>query len=96
MRKPKNEAICATPGHFYVPGVLATIEEAAAALFVEVDDLRDYCDREAYVCGDIALIQLDGGITGFRTRGTWQFRFPVLRSASGGPEGSHAPPTGDV
>ncbi|MGD0680035.1 MAG: hypothetical protein ABSC94_32020 [Polyangiaceae bacterium] len=86
MRKDNCESIGATPGHFYVPGVLATIEEAAAALFVEADDLRDHCDREAYVCGDIALVQLDGGITGFRTRGTWRFRFPALRSPSGAGE----------
>jgi hypothetical protein len=76
-------------------GVLATLEEAAAALFIDAADLRDHCDRRAHVCGDIALVRLEAGITGFRTRGTWRFRFPILKATRGGPNGPHAPPTGD-
>ncbi len=87
MRKSQNDSPRATQGYFYTPGVLALLEETAAKLLVDADTLRDTCEREAYVCGDTALVQLAGGITGFRTRGVWRFRFPVL-----GPE--HAPPAG--
>ena len=76
-------------------GVLATLEEAAAALLIDAPELRDHCDRQAHLCGDIALVRLEAGITGFRTHGTWRFRFPILEPTRGGPDGPHAPPTGD-
>ncbi len=76
-------------------GVLATLEEAAAALIIDAAELRDRCDRLAHRCGDIALVRLAAGITGFRTRGTWRFRLPIREPNRGGPDGPHAPPTGD-
>jgi hypothetical protein len=81
--------------HPVFSGVLATLEEAAAALFIDAAELRDHCDRQAHRCGDIALVRLEAGITGFRTRGAWRFRFPMLEANPGGPDGPHASPTGD-
>jgi hypothetical protein len=94
MTKAQNNRSRPTEGYFYAPGVLATLEETAAALRVDAYELADRCDREADLCGDVALIQLDGGITGFRTGGTWRFRFPISRPV-GGSGVPHAPPAGD-
>jgi hypothetical protein len=94
MRSAQNDSTRPTAGHFYTPGVLATVEETAAVLQVDSLELRSHCDRYAQVCGTIAAVRLPGGVMGFRVHGTWRFRFPI---AGSGPEpnGSHEPPTGE-
>jgi hypothetical protein len=94
MKSAQNDSTRPTAGHFYTPGVLATLEETAAALQVDSLDLRSHCDRYAQGCGTIAAVRLPGGVMGFRVHETWRFRFPI---AGSGPEpnGSHEPPTGE-
>jgi hypothetical protein len=94
MRSAQNDSTRPTAGHFYTPGVLAIVEESAAALQVDSLELRSHCDRHAQVCGTIAAVRLPGGVMGFRLRGTWRFRFPIAgsRPESGG---SHQSPTGE-
>jgi hypothetical protein len=94
MRSTQNDSTRPTAGHFYTPGVLATVEETAAVLQVDSPELRSHCDRYAQVCGTIAAVRLPGGVMGFRVRGTWRFRFPIAGSGQE-PGGSHEPPTGD-
>jgi hypothetical protein len=72
---------------------LATLEQTAAAIHVDAYELADCCDRQADLRGDVALIQLEGGIMGFRTRGTWRFRFQIPRPV-GELDVPHAPPAG--
>jgi hypothetical protein len=94
MKNAPDHSVCPTAGHFYLPGVLATLEEAAAVLQIDPFELRCHCDREAVVCGTIAAVRLPAGVMAFRTRGTWRFRFPIRRPAPSGPDDLRVPLTG--
>jgi hypothetical protein len=75
-----------TAGHFYSPGALDTLEQAAVRLGDDPERLRVRCEAVAERCGDVAVAHLEGGVVGFNTDGSWRFRLPIAPGC-GAPRG---------
>jgi hypothetical protein len=79
MRGTPESTISTAPtaGHFYSPGALETLEQAAARLGDDPEALRRRCELAAERCGDVAVAYLEAGVVAFSTDGVWRFRLPV-------------------